>query len=141
MTDVELVLRKLARLREFVERARRRLPANAGVLATDTDRADALALAVLVATQEAIDVAMHVAADEGWTTPASQREALESLSAHGVIAPEDVSALAAVVRVRNRIAHGYGSVDHERLARELPGGLGALDAYASSVARWLAGRS
>ena len=39
--------------------------------------------------------------------------------------------------MRNRIAHGYASVDHERLWGELPDGLRALDAFAAAVAVWL----
>lgn len=49
MTDVALVLLKLSRLRDYVVLARRRRPEEAAELATDVDRRDALALALLVA--------------------------------------------------------------------------------------------
>ena len=42
-----------------------------------------------------------------------------------------------VARVRNRIAHGYASVDHARLWAELPAGLDALALFAVRVAAWL----
>lgn len=137
MTDVALVLLKLARLREFVALARRRRPEEAAVLATDVDRRDALALALLVALSEAVDVAMHMATDEGWGVPDSQRAAFDVLERHRVIDASVARALTGIVHVRNRIVHGYASVDHEKLWAELPAGLHALEAYAAAVASWI----
>ncbi len=59
------------------------------------------------------------------------------LAAHGVLAADRVNELSAATGMRNRIAHGYASVDHERLWRELPNGLRALDAFVAAVAAWL----
>lgn len=39
--------------------------------------------------------------------------------------------------LRNRLAHGYGSVDVERLWQELPAGLDALDRFAAAIAAWI----
>ncbi len=55
MTDAELVIRKLAILREHVARARRRRPATADALSADVDVQDSLSLSIIVAIQEAID--------------------------------------------------------------------------------------
>lgn len=138
MTDAELVLLKLSRLREHVALARRRRPADAGVLASDLDLRDALALSVLVAAGEAVEVAMHVVTDQGWGLPDSQRAALDALARAGVIDGDLAVTLGGVVHVRNRIAHGYASVDHARLWAELPQGLDALERFASAIARWMA---
>jgi uncharacterized protein YutE (UPF0331/DUF86 family) len=138
VSDVALVLFKLARLREYAALARRRRPATAEELVTDVDRRDALALALLVAVSEAVDVAMHVCTDEGWGVPDSQRAAFEMLASHSVIPGELARTLAGVAQVRNRIAHGYASMDHERLWSELPGGLDALDVFVAAVAAWCA---
>jgi uncharacterized protein YutE (UPF0331/DUF86 family) len=54
-----------------------------------------------------------------------------------VLAPDLVNELSAATAMRNRIAHGYASVDHQRLWQELPSGLRALDAVAAAVAAWL----
>ena len=137
MTDAPLVLHKLARLREYVALARRRRPPSAAEMESDVDRRDALALAVLVAVQEAVDVAYHIASDEGWGTPDSHASGFSTLAAHGVVTPALATELAGVARVRNRIAHGYASVDHERLWSELPRGLDALEELATAIARWL----
>jgi uncharacterized protein YutE (UPF0331/DUF86 family) len=137
VTDAGLVLLKLQRLREYVGLARARRPADAGVLATDLVLRDAMALALLIAVQEAIDVAYHIASDEGWGIPDSHAAAFELLGARAVISAGLAARLQSVARARNRIAHGYGSVDHVRLWRELPEGLEALEAFTASVAAWL----
>jgi uncharacterized protein YutE (UPF0331/DUF86 family) len=139
MTDAGLVLHKLQRLKAQVALTRARRPPAADVLAQDLVLRDALALAFMVALQEAIDIAYHVVADEGWGIPDSHRAAFDTLAEHGVIAAPLAIELSAAASMRNRIAHGYASVDHERLWQELPDGLRALEELAAAVAAWLPG--
>lgn len=138
MTDKELVLRKLAILREHASRAARRRPADLEAFKRDDDAQDALAMSLFVALQEAIDVAFHIDADEGWSTPASNAESFETLATHAVIDRELADKLVVTVRIRNRLAHGYATVDVERVWRELPDGLAQLESYAAAVTKWLA---
>jgi uncharacterized protein YutE (UPF0331/DUF86 family) len=137
MTDAGLVLHKLQRLKAQVALTRARRPRAADVLSQDLVLRDALALAFMVALQEAIDIAYHVVADEGWGIPDSHRAAFDLLASHGVLPAHLAGELSAAAAMRNRIAHGYASVDHERLWGELPDGLRALDAFAAAVAAWL----
>ena len=137
MTDAGLVLHKLQRLRDQIALTRARRPAAPEALSTDLVLRDAMALALMVALQEAIDIAYHIVADEGWGVPDSHRAAFDALAARGVLVPELAARLSAAASMRNRIAHGYAAVDHERLWRELPDGLQALDLFASAVAAWL----
>lgn len=134
MTDVALVLHKLRRLREQIALVRARRPESAEVLATDLVVRDALAMALLVAVQEVVDIAYHVAADSGWGVPTSHADALDALARHAAIRPETAATVAGVARMRNRIAHGYASVDHPRLWAELPAGLDSLEAFAKEIA-------
>jgi uncharacterized protein YutE (UPF0331/DUF86 family) len=137
MTDAGLVLHKLQRLKEQVALTRARRPVAADVLSHDLVLRDALALAFLVALQEAIDIAYHIVADEGWGIPDSHRAAFDTLAAHGVLTDHLANELSLAASMRNRIAHGYASVDHQRLWRELPDGIRALEAFTAAVARWL----
>ncbi|HEY3819355.1 MAG TPA: DUF86 domain-containing protein [Polyangiaceae bacterium] len=137
MTDAELVVRKLAILRDHVARARRRRPATADALRADQDLQDSLSMSVLVAIQEAIDTAFHVVSDEGWGAPASYAESFEVLARHGVIDLALAEVLSGAVGLRNRLAHAYATLDIDRLWGELPAGLDALDRYAEAVARFL----
>lgn len=141
MTDAVLVLRKLATLREHVERARRRRPADVESLRADVDRQDALGMSVLVALQEAIDIAFHVVADERWGIPSSYAESFDLLARHGVIDAPLAGELARAVGLRNRIAHGYATVDVERPWAELPAGLDALERFAAALAAFIGSQS
>ncbi len=135
MTDPLILLKKLAMLREHAARVRRRRPPAQATFEADIDIQDALALSFLVAVQEANDIAMHIAADEGWDLPGSYAEAFEILARHSVITVDHARELGGVAAVRNRIAHGYASLDPGRLWAELPAGLDALERFVEAIAR------
>jgi uncharacterized protein YutE (UPF0331/DUF86 family) len=134
VTSATVVLRKLVTLREYVQRARERRPNDPDVLRDDLLLQDALAMTLLVSVQEANDVCFHIVADEGWGLPASYAEGFEMLARHGVIALGTAAALSGMSALRNRLAQGYASVDHERLWAELPGGLDALEQFVAAIA-------
>lgn len=84
MTNAQLVGRKLTALVEFAARARKRSPVSAQILADDTERQDALGMALLVAIREAIDLAFHIVTDERWGTPQSYADGFDMLAKRGV---------------------------------------------------------
>lgn len=137
MTDPAVVLRKLTALREHVSRLRRRRPSVAEQLRDDVDLQDAIAMSLLVAVQAALDVALHVAADEGWGVPGTYADGFRMLAAHGWIDSDTERRLAGMAALRNRIAHGYATVDFARIWAELPGGLDAFDSLAAAVTEQL----
>ena len=137
MTDATLILRKLTVLREHAGRVRRRLPADATTFEQDVDCQDATSMSLFVAIQEAVDIALHIASDEGWGIPASYGEAFLLLASHGLLGRALGEQLAGMAGLRNRIAHGYASVDPRRLWAEIPAGLAALDELARAVAVFL----
>ena len=138
MTSPELIAKKIALLLEFVARARRRRPAEVSQLDDDDDLQDALGMAVLVAIQEAIDLAFHVATTEHWGVPSSYAESFELLAKHEVIEKSEAQTLVLAVGLRNRLAHGYAAVEPARLWAELPAGLDALESFARALARFAA---
>ncbi len=137
MTDRALVLRRLARLLEALANARQRRPSDVATLRTDALLRDALALSVLVAVQEAVDIAFHVATDEGWGVPASYAESFELLARHGVLDAALAKSLTGAAGLRNLLAHAYATLDVDRFWAELPNGLDALDGFAQAVARYV----
>lgn len=134
MTDRRLLLKKLARLREHVNLLRQRRPAALDEFRS-RDRQDLAALAFVVAMQEAIDIAAHVCADDGLGLPGSYGESFQLLAAPGILGEELARQLARMVHVRNRIVHGYLSVDFETFWRDLPAGITGLDGFAAAIAR------
>jgi uncharacterized protein YutE (UPF0331/DUF86 family) len=137
VTNVELVTRKLALLDDHLRRLRERRPADPGVFERDLLLQDAVALSVLVAVQEAMDIALHIASDEQWELADSYRESFAVLERHGVIDPSLATSLGAASQLRNRIAHGYASLDARRLWHELPAGIEAFTAFAGAIAAFL----
>lgn len=94
-------------------------------------------MSLLVATQEAIDIAFHIVADEGWGVPSSYAEGFEILARQRLMDARLAADLSRGGAVRHRIAHGYATVDVDRLWAAVPAGLDALDRYAMAVARFL----
>jgi uncharacterized protein YutE (UPF0331/DUF86 family) len=137
VTDAVIVLRKLTLLREHVERVRRRRPSTTGEYLADADLQDASAMSLFVAIQQALDIAMHIAADEGWGVPASYAEGFDLLAQNGVVDASLAQKLGRVSALRNRIAHGYAALEADRLYRETPDGLDALERFATAVANHL----
>lgn len=141
MTNVALVARKLAILADHLERLRARRPESVDRFKADSLLQDAVALSVLVVVQEAIDIALHLASDEGWELAASYREAFGVLERHGVLDAALSAELAAAAQLRNRIAHGYSSLDAERLWNELPSAIVAFSAFSARVAAFVGASS
>lgn len=137
MTNAPLVARKLAVLDEHLRRLRERRPAELEHFARDLLVQDAVALSVLVVVQEAMDIALHIASDEGWELASTYRDAFIVLERHGVIDAALAASLAGAAQLRNRIAHGYATLDAERLWNELPAGVASFDAFASAIAAFL----
>jgi uncharacterized protein YutE (UPF0331/DUF86 family) len=121
-------------MRDHVGRVQRRRPADLAEFRASLDLQDALCMSLLVAVQEALDIALHMAADEGWGLPASYAESFELLATHKVLEPSTASALSKMAALRNRLAHGYANVDVDRLYNELPAGIAALERFAACVA-------
>ena len=69
------------------------------------------------------------------------REGFELLAAKGLITKDLADQLGGAARLRNRIAHGYATLDVEILWRELPSGLAAFDAFAAAIAAHLVAQS
>lgn len=137
MTNVELVSRKLAVITDHIGRLRARRPSSVEALRADTLVQDALAMSILVIVQEAMDVALHVASDEGWELADTYRDSFTVLAKHAVIGDDLAGRLAGASHLRNRIAHGYTSVDVDRLWNEIPDGLTTFEAFAKAMARFL----
>jgi uncharacterized protein YutE (UPF0331/DUF86 family) len=103
-------------------------------LRSDAAGRDLAAFHLFLAVQEAVDLAAHWVADAGWTPPDDVGSTFDVLAAHGAIDRQLADQMRAIVRVRNRIAHGYASVDHDRIHVEAPAGIASLHRFLAAVA-------
>ena len=89
---------------------------------------------LILAVQEALDVAARWIADAGWEVPTTAREHFDILATHGVV-PQDLARdLALCAGARNLIAHAYGTLDFGRLHAEAPLALATLERFATALA-------
>jgi uncharacterized protein YutE (UPF0331/DUF86 family) len=137
MTNVGLVERKLGVVLDHLARLKTRRPESLAPFRADLLLQDAVSMSLLVVVQEALDIALHIASDERWELAPTYREAFAVLAKHGVLDAELASELGRAAQLRNRIAHGYASLDAERLWGELPVGISAFEAFAKAVAVFL----
>jgi len=137
LTNAPLVARKLAVLADHLGRLTARRPTEFFRYQADTLLQDAVALSILVVVQEAMDISLHIASDEGWEVATTFRDAFDVLAKHSVITSELAARLGATAQLRNRIAHGYATVDAERVWTELPSGIETFEAFSAAVAAFL----
>jgi uncharacterized protein YutE (UPF0331/DUF86 family) len=135
MLDDRLLETKLGRLRARVERARAKLPASREEFESSTDTQEIVSFNLLLAVQEALDLAAHWIADAGWEVPTTAREHFEILAAHDVVQRDLARDLASCAGARNLIAHAYGTLDFGRLYTEAPSALSTLERFAAVLAQ------
>jgi uncharacterized protein YutE (UPF0331/DUF86 family) len=100
----------------------------------DSRARDLASFYLLLAIQEAIDLAAHWVADERWPAPADASSTFDLLADHGAIERELAAGMRDAAGLRNRIAHGYTGVDHGRLHDEFSAGVATLRRFLAAVA-------
>ena len=73
-------------------------------------------------------------ADAGWDPPDDAGGAFDVLADRAAIPRELADELRALAALRNRIAHGYVTVDHARIYDEATAGIATLRTFLSRVA-------
>jgi uncharacterized protein YutE (UPF0331/DUF86 family) len=89
--------------------------------------------ALYVASQAAVDLAMHLGADAGLAPAMTYQDAFRRLVDAGVLERELAERLAGWAGFRNVLAHFYASVDYDRVYDAL-GELDDLERFAAIVA-------
>lgn len=132
MVAVEIVKRKVAEAEERLQAAE--LRAQRAQASGDVADSDLAAFYLFLAIQEVIDLAAHWVSDAGWPAPAEAGKAFFALADHGAIDRDLANALHKAVGLRNRIAHLYPTIDHQRIFAELPDGARSLRSFLVAVA-------
>ncbi len=125
--------RKVARAARWLDDAESILSRSSEDLARDAASRDLAAFYLFLAIQECIDLAAHWVADDGLAPPEDASSAFDVLAERGFIGPSAADALRAAAGLRNRIAHGYGDVDQERVREEAKHGVKFLREFLLAV--------
>jgi uncharacterized protein YutE (UPF0331/DUF86 family) len=86
------------------------------------------------AVQGAIDLGQHLIAERGLRVPAAYREVFRTLADDGILTPELGARLQGWAGFRNIIAHDYGVLDLQLVAKALHDDLGDLHDFAKVMA-------
>lgn len=132
MVDAERLARLLRRTTDDVQRLRPSAAASPRVLLADEIRLDHVKYRFVTAIEAVIDAAHHVAATEGFRTPATNADALRELARHGVLTPEVADEVARAVGFRNLLVHRYAEIVDDKVVEQL-GHLDALEAFVRAL--------
>ncbi|MBI3205421.1 MAG: DUF86 domain-containing protein [Myxococcales bacterium] len=134
MVRAEVSGQKIARAEAWLGEVEDLVSVSPEAFAADARRADLASFYLFLAIQEAIDLAAHWLADAGLPPADDVGSTFDVLASRGAIPPELAAGMRAIVRVRNRIAHGYTTVDHQRVHAEAPEGVATRRRFLGSVA-------
>jgi uncharacterized protein YutE (UPF0331/DUF86 family) len=127
--DVERLARLLRRTSEDLQRLR---SVDRSALPDDEVVLDHVKYRFVTAIEAAIDVAQHVCATEGWSTPPTNAEALRELHRRGVLDEPTGSGMARAVGFRNVLVHRYAEVDDRLVVAQLDH-LAVLESFVQQV--------
>jgi uncharacterized protein YutE (UPF0331/DUF86 family) len=134
MVNPDLAARKVARARRWLADVETRTSAGPNEFVARVESRDLATFYLFLAVQETIDLAAHWVADAGWDPPDDAGGAFDVLADRGAIPHSLAHELRALVALRNRIAHGYMTVDHARLYSEATAGIATLRSFLARVA-------
>jgi uncharacterized protein YutE (UPF0331/DUF86 family) len=134
MVKPEVVRRKISEAASRLEKAESLLSLPPEEFLANGDQQDLASFHLLLAIQECIDLAAHWLSDEGWDPPAEASSLFNVLASRKAIDHDLAKNLGKAVSLRNRIAHGYSSVDHERIQAEYQTGVAELRRFLAAIA-------
>lgn len=135
MVDKAILAAKLAAIRDAVARVRQVLPASPEAFTADRTAREVVTLNLFIALQDAIGLAAHWVADQGWAVPQSHGEVFTVLGERKVIDRELARRLRAAAGLRNLIAHQYGALNTDRVFAIAAHELDDLLAFCQQVAQ------
>jgi uncharacterized protein YutE (UPF0331/DUF86 family) len=134
MVDRDVAARKIANASSYLAQVHGLLDRPMEEFLGDLQGRDLAAFYLQLAIQDCIDLAVHWVSDAGWSPPEDAASAFTALADHQVIPRELARVLEDAVRLRNRIAHGYALIDHQRLYDEAREGTPKLKQFLATIA-------
>ena len=135
MVRVDVVAQKLADARKRLRTADEIFGRPVEEFLADEPARDLACFYLLLVVQDSIDIAAHWVADADWGTPEDVGAAFDILRDKGVIDRELARGMRAATGLRHRIAHGYGSLDPERMWTEYRAGNVVLREFLATIAK------
>ena len=136
MTDPDVVSRKLAALRRYVDSLRGATDINWEKYQKD-ERSRAFVERYLhLATEAVLDTANHIISREGWREPKGYADLFAILAEHGVIPEDRLPGFQRMAGFRNILVHRYERVEDAIVYGVFRNHLDVYEDFARWVARW-----
>jgi uncharacterized protein YutE (UPF0331/DUF86 family) len=134
MVRPDLAARKIARAASWLEEAEARVAKPVEEFLADVPGRDLASFYLFLAIEEGIGLAAHWVADAGWPPADDAASTFDLLADRRAIARDLADRLRAAVGLRNRIAHGYATIDPARVHAEFSDGLETLRRFLAAAA-------
>ena len=134
--NLEKVYAKFRDITESVERLRAFRDVPIKEFLRDRDKQDIASFRLVVATEAAIDLCLHIAAKKLSKVAEEYAACFKLLADHNLIDRDLASRLGRMARFRNLLVHQYWEIDYSRLYRLITGpDLADLEAFVRQIAR------
>lgn len=133
VVDLVVLARKVAAIRDAVDRIREVLPETPAAFLADRTAREVVTLNLFLALQETIGLATHWLADEGAVVPDTYGDVFSALVERDIIDGALGERLRAAAGLRNLVAHQYGVLDFARVHSMAQTDLGDLLAFCEQL--------
>jgi uncharacterized protein YutE (UPF0331/DUF86 family) len=127
------VLKKIAFIRDHLERVRSQQNCTLEEFLNDRNRQDIVCFNLLQAIQGCADLANHLVSDEGWGIPGSYGETMGILIREKIITPQQGEIYRQMLAFRNRLTHEYAETDFKEVYKIMTEQLGDIDDFIQAI--------
>jgi uncharacterized protein YutE (UPF0331/DUF86 family) len=134
--DIDKIYPKFRDIRESTDRLRAFRDISLDEFLNDQDKQDIASFRLIVATEAAIDICLHIAAKVLKKVPEDYAGCFKVLCDHGLIDQELATCMAQIARFRNLLVHKYWEIDYSRMYAIISGSdLGNLEEFIRQINR------
>ncbi len=113
MVNGDVILRKLEKLREYIDALRDAHDITWEIYEKNNRDRAFVERYLHIAIQSVFDIVNHIISYQGWKEPETYRESCNILTSHGVFPEEKISNFQNMASFRNLLVHHYEKVDNE----------------------------
>lgn len=137
MVNDEIILRKVAKLKEYVDELRLADDINWEKYQKNIRDRAFVERYIHIAIQTVFDIAGHIISYQGWKEPETYRETFSALASHGVLPEEKILDFQNMASFRNLLVHHYEKVENEVIFGIFKKKLNDFDLFAEHILEYL----
>jgi uncharacterized protein YutE (UPF0331/DUF86 family) len=136
--NIDKIYSKFRDIRESIDRLTAFKDISLEEFLNDRDKQDIASFRLIVATEAAIDMCLHIVAKAFKVVPEEYAGCFKLLCDHGLIDQDISIRLGQMARFRNLLVHQYWEIDYSRMYEIITGSdVGDLDEFIRQINRWV----